>query len=115
MVGNIIDKIIKQRVNEILSTKKEVELPSNFIETDNFGEVIDKLIILHIRTWMLEDTITKEMSNEDVGVIKRKIDVCFKYKRPQFISALNKLLESAVVKGNSTVDSENVKLYKSER
>ena len=53
--GNSIEAIIKQTVHDVLA---KGDLPdSEYIETDNLGEVIEKLAIIHIRMWMLEDAI----------------------------------------------------------
>ena len=54
-IGETIEDLIKLKVDEILSKK---EMPdTEYIATDNLGEVIEKLVILHIRTWMLEDQL----------------------------------------------------------
>ena len=51
--GEFLDQSIKLAVGKVLS---EGEMPDTvYIETDNLGEVVEKLCILHIRTWMLED------------------------------------------------------------
>ena len=45
--GNLIDECIKETVNEVLSQR---ELPDvQYVETDNLGEVVEKLSILHTR------------------------------------------------------------------
>jgi galactitol-specific phosphotransferase system IIB component len=109
---DIIDESIKKYVAEICS-KKEIPDGGNFVETDNIGEVIDKLIIVHIRAWMLEDTIHNNISDADLALTKRKLDVCFKQKRPKLVEAINKLIDKAVIEGKSLVE-DNVKIYKSE-
>ena len=45
--GEKIEETIKLVVTETLSKSKEVEMPDDLIETDNIGEVIEKLSILH--------------------------------------------------------------------
>lgn len=109
MPKDIIDSRIKEYVNEICSKK---EIPDNveFVETDSLAEAIDKLIIVHIRTWMLEDCITKDISDEELGKLKRKIDICFKQKRPKLVEAINRLIEKSVVEGKSLVE-DSVKKY----
>ena len=109
-IGNSLDIFIKNKVKEICSQK---QIPENkeLIKTDNFGEVIDKLIIAHIRMWMLEDSITPEKSDTEIAQTKRKIDVCFKSKRPMFIEAINKMVDDAIINGKSLTE-ESVKLYK---
>ena len=107
--NDLIDLRIKQHVAEICSSK-QIPDTKEFIETDNFGEVIDKLIIVHIRTWMLEDKIHQDISDKELADLKRKIDKCFKRKRPQLVQALNRLVEKSVIEGKSLAE-DSVKIY----
>jgi hypothetical protein len=111
MVGEKIDDIIKNKVNEILNINKEVELPSDLIETDNIGEVIEKLSILHCRMWYLEDSISQAKSDSEIADLKRKIDICFKIKRPRYVEAINRMMDNSIKTGKSLVE-DSVKLYK---
>ena len=52
-VATEIEKLIQERVNEVLTDREMPELPVNIVATDNLGEVFEKLVILHIRTWFL--------------------------------------------------------------
>jgi hypothetical protein len=105
----ILDSYIKEKVDIILSNK---ELPdTNYIETDNIGEVLEKLVIIHIRMWMLEDAVQEAKTDEEIAEIKRKIDICFKQKRPRFVQAINIMLDSAIETGRS-LREDSVKLYK---
>jgi hypothetical protein len=107
--GNLIDECIKDTVNEVLSRR---ELPDvEYIETDNLGEVIEKLSILHTRMWMLEDAIQAAKSDSEVADLKRKIDICFKVKRPRLVQAVNLLVDNAISSGK-TLREDSVKLYK---
>lgn len=107
-----LESIIKNQVNKILNAAKEApDLPADIVATDNLGEVIEKLIILHIRTWFLEDMAGVAISDTELANIKRKIDICFKQKRPMYIQAINKMIDSAIVNGKS-VSEDSVKLYK---
>ena len=54
-LGETIEEIISHTVNKVLSENKVPEV--EYIATDNLGEIVEKLSILHIRTWMLEDAI----------------------------------------------------------
>ena len=110
-VALTIEECIKNKINEILSNGGVPELPDNLVATDNMGEVIEKLCILHIRTWFLEDMVGVAKTDEEVATIKRKIDICFKQKRPQYIQAINRMLDESIVKGKSLVE-DSVKIYK---
>ncbi len=108
----IFEKFIKHHVSKILSqTNKTPEL-IEYVKTDSIAEIIEKLIILHIRTWILEDKIGENYNNDNlVADLKRKIDICFKQKRPQLIQALNLTLNDAILNGKS-LQEDSVKLYK---
>jgi hypothetical protein len=109
LLAKSIEDLIIQRVNEVLSTKEYSDV--EYIETDSLGEVIEKLIILHIRTWMLEDAIQEAKSNDEIADLKKKIDICFKVKRPKFVEAINKITDNSIITGKS-ISEDSVKLYK---
>jgi hypothetical protein len=111
MVGEKIEEIIKNKVNEILTISKNVEMPNDLIETDNIGEVIEKLAILHCRMWYLEDSISSADSDSEIADLKRKIDICFKVKRPKYVQAVNRMIENSIVTNKSLVE-DSVKHYK---
>jgi hypothetical protein len=107
--GEVIDKCIEETIDEVLSRR---ELPDvEYIETDNLGEVIEKLSILHIRMWMLEDAIQAAETDAEIADIKKKIDICFKVKRPRLVQAVNILVDNAIATGRS-LREDSVKLYK---
>jgi len=107
--GDLIDQCIKETIEEVLSNN---ELPDvEYIETDNLGEVIEKLSILHTRMWMLEDAIQEAKTDKEIADLKRKIDICFKVKRPRLVQAVNLLVDNAISSGR-TLREDSVKLYK---
>lgn len=107
--GNLIDECIKETVNEVLSKR---ELPDvQYVETDNLGEVIEKLSILHTRMWMLEDAIQEATTNDEIAELKKKIDICFKVKRPRLVQAVNLLVDNAIAQ-NKSLREDSVKMYK---
>lgn len=112
-IATHIESIIKDRVVEILAKDKSnvPDLPVDLVPTDNIAEVIEKLVILHIRTWMLEDMIAAAKTDEEIGVIKKKIDICFKQKRPMYVQAINKMIDNAIVNGKP-LQEDSVKIYK---
>ena len=107
--GDVFDAAIKDTVNDVLI---KGEIPDiTLSETDNLGEVVEKLCILHIRTWMLEDAAQEATTDEELGLLKRKIDICFKQKRPRLVQAINRQVSDAIVNNKSLVEN-SVKLYK---
>jgi len=111
MIGENIENLIKSKVDELLTKSKEVDLPQDFIETDNIGEVIEKLCILHCRMWYLEDAIGEAVSDEELANLKRKIDICFKQKRPKLVEAVNRLIDNSIITNKSLIE-DSVKSYK---
>jgi hypothetical protein len=109
MLAETIEDAIQQTVHNVLSKR---EMPdTEYIATDNLGEIVEKLVILHIRTWMLEDQLPLAKDDAEIGVLKRKIDTCFKVKRPKFVQAINALVEDAILNEKS-LREDTVKLYK---
>jgi hypothetical protein len=111
MIGEKIEDIIYLKTKELLDNSKLVELPDDIIETDNLGEVIEKLSILHCRMWYLEDAISDAKSDYEIAELKRKIDICFKIKRPRYVQAINRMVENSIINGKSLVE-DSVKIYK---
>jgi hypothetical protein len=111
-LGMIIEDCIRETVSEVLFNR---EVPDcEYIETDNLGEVIEKLAILHIRMWMLEDLINASTSDRELADLKRKIDICFKVKRPRLVQAINLLVDNAII-NNKSLREDSVKIYNSDR
>lgn len=108
-LGDHIEKVIQETVNRVLAEKTIPDI--QYIQTDNLGEIIEKLAILHIRMWMLEDAIGEETDDQRLADLKRKIDTCFKVKRPKLVEAINILVDDAIRNGKS-LREESVKLYK---
>jgi hypothetical protein len=108
-IGESIEIAIKDTVDQVLSQRKLPEV--EYIATDNLGEIVEKLSILHIRTWMLEDAIQEASTDSEIAELKRKIDICFKSKRPKLVQAINALVEDAIV-NNKSLKEDSVKLYK---
>ena len=111
MIGEKIEDIIKNIVKETLDDGKSADKNVDLIQTDNIGEVIEKLSILHCRTWYLEDSIADAKTDEEVASLKRKIDICFKEKRPRLVEALNRMMEDSIRNGKSLIE-DSVKHYK---
>ena len=111
MISENIDSLIQNITTELLNKSIQVDLPDDLIETDNIGEVIEKLCILHCRMWYLEDAISDSTNDTEIAELKRKIDICFKQKRPTYIQAINKMIDQAITTEKSLIEN-SVKIYK---
>jgi len=111
MIGEKIEELIKNKVCEILNKNKNIELPDDLIETDNLGEVIEKLSILHCRMWYLEDAMADAKTDSELADLKRKVDICFKQKRPKYVQAINRMVDNAIINEKSLIE-DSVKKYK---
>lgn len=109
--GTFLDDFIKDRVAVVLENRQIPEEPAQYIETDNLAEVVEKLVILHIRMWMLEDTMREAKTDEEIAAIKKKCDICFKVKRPRYVEAINLMVDNSIQSGR-TLREDSVKLYK---
>lgn len=111
MISDAIEAAINKRINEIAENPKVVPDDVYYVYTDSLGEIVEKLAILHIRTWMLEDAIQAAQTPEEIASLKKKIDICFKIKRPALVQALNTLVDDAIRNGKPLME-DSVKHYK---
>jgi hypothetical protein len=104
-----IDKYIQSKVKNILNENKFPDYDD--VYSDTFSELIDKLIVVHIRLWYLEDAINIETDPIKVTELKRKADVTFKEKRPMLVKSLDKMIFN-LCSGKTKPIIENPKIYK---
>jgi hypothetical protein len=109
-----INKISELLLEEIAERFDKEPLNANDIEfSESFAEIMDRFIVLHIRMWKLEDAVAEAKSDQEVADLKRKVDYCFKDRRPKLTKAINSFLDVYVSKNHAKKFSEeNVKLYK---
>jgi hypothetical protein len=109
-----ITKISELLLEEIAERFDKESINSNDIEfSESFAEILDRFIVLHIRMWKLEDAIGEATSNDEIADLKRKVDYCFKDRRPKLTKAINSFLDVYVDKNHvKKFSEENVKLYK---
>jgi hypothetical protein len=110
-LGDMFGEYIEEWVQLTLKEYEGIPEAPEYVATDSIGEVMEKLVILHIRTWMLEDAIQIATTDAKIADLKRKIDICFKVKRPKLVEAINRMMEDAVVNGRS-LHEDSVKHYK---
>jgi hypothetical protein len=108
MIGKELDEYIQKKVKEILD---ETNFPNyDEIHSDSFSELIDKLVITHIRLWYLEDAMTIENDGEKILLLKRKADITFKEKRPMLVKSIDKIIIN-MCNGKFIPPLESPKLY----
>ena len=114
MSAERINKISKLLLEEIAERFDKEPLNIEGLEfSESFAEIMDRFIVLHIRMWKLEDAIAEAKSDSEVADLKRKVDYCFKDRRPKLTKAINSYLDVYVSKNHAKKFSEeNVKLYK---
>lgn len=109
---NNFDKISELLLIEAEKKFNDPNLLTCDIEfSDNFAELLEKLFILHCRMWALENKVAEAKNDEELAFVKRKIDWCFKDKRPKLIKVINLMLDN-YIKQNKPFSEENVKDYK---
>ncbi len=109
MIGKELDIYINNKVTEILNENRFPDYDE--IHSDSFSELIDKLIVVHIRLWYLEDSMSTESNPEQITSLKKKADITFKQKRPMLVNAIDKTIIN-MCKGKFNPESANPKLYK---
>ena len=110
-ISNVIETALTKKIQELLDVGVMPDVPNDLIATDSLSEVIEKLCILHIRMWFLEDRIAVATTDQELADLKRKVDICFKQKRPQYLQAINRMVDAAIVNDRSLVE-DSVKIYK---
>lgn len=114
MSNNNFEKISELLLDEISKRFDNEPINIDGLEfSENFAEMLDRFVVLHIRMWKLEDAISSAKNDGEIADLKKKIDFCFKEKRPKLTKAINFFLDSYVDKNhpNKKFSEENIKLY----
>jgi len=86
---------------------------SNIEWSDNFAEMLEKYIILHIRIWKIEDACGGSTDPQEIAELKKKLDFCFKDRRPKLTRAINCYLDAHINNQHiKKLNDGNVKQYK---
>jgi hypothetical protein len=111
---NRLEQISNLLLEEISTRFNQEPLDASDVEwSDNFAEMLEKYLILHIRMWKIEDACAESNDPQEVYDLKRKLDFCFKDRRPKLTKAINCYLDTYVSKNSTrTFDDGNVKQYK---
>ena len=109
-----VEKIGELLLEEIAARFDNEPLDISDLEfSESFAEILDRFIVLHIRMWKLEDAAGASKSDSELASLKRKIDYCFKDRRPKLIKAINSFLDIYINKRHiKRFSEENIKFYK---
>lgn len=113
-MNNNFEKISELLLEEISNRFDKESIDVDGLEfSENFAEMLDRFVVLHIRMWKLEDAIANAKNDTEVAELKKKIDFCFKDKRPKLTKAINFFLDSYVDKNHpkKKFSEENIKMY----
>lgn len=109
------DALIQEAIAVIMQ-QGDVDEGVQYIASETLGEVIEKLIILHVRCWNLEDEVgaaTDAGDAEHLAAQHVKLDEINKIVRPRLMAALTKLLVEAVIRNRTDLlGSGNLKQYR---
>ena len=111
-IGSTIDDYMRSVIKETLDKDKFPEYDN--IYTDTFSELIDKLSIVHVRYWYLEDAMsaaTKSGNDEELVLLRKKSESLFKEKRPMLVAGLDKLI-AKMISGEIKYTAISTKQYK---
>ncbi len=94
--------------------RHKVENECDFNPPVTLTYALERLAIIHVKLWMLEDQVRNELLTDAmVGEIKRKIDHLNGVMRPRLIAGLGEIFAKAVKEGNEELVREpNLKDYK---
>ena len=76
--------------------------------------IIERLVITHVKLYMMEDQVRNvNLTDAQVGEIKRKIDYWNGVQRPRLVEGIGEIFAKAVKEGNEELVREpNLKDYK---
>jgi len=100
-LDQLIRKVVEARIREakLAPTEHNAFEPERWSSPHNAGEAVNRLFMLNARQWHLEDLCCESNDNDlRYGDHKKRIERCFKTKRPELIRALNKHLKQATTR-----------------
>ena len=91
-----------------------INSPLEFNPPVTLTYALERLMILHVKLWKLEDLVRdNNMSFDEIGITKRQIDYLNGVVRPRIVAAIGEIFAKAVKEGNEELVREpNLKNYK---
>jgi len=110
--GWTISNLLEFAIDDVIvETKEDALNDTEYIASETIGEVIEKLIILHIRNWHIVDLL-REANEEDALALHEKAQFCCQVKRPRLMAALNQMIYELAKGKLELAQDMNVKQYK---
>jgi hypothetical protein len=109
----IIDELVRSYMHTA-GFRALVEKEFEFTPPVTLTYALERLAIIHVKLWMLEDQVRDEgLSDAQIGELKRKIDYLNGVQRPRIVAAIGEIFAQAVKTGNEELVREpNLKDYK---
>lgn len=85
---NLLDYLIRKFTSDAATKRESNPEDVQVIASETLPEVIEKLVILHVRLWHLEDRSRDTEDDSERGAIKAKIDHCNGVIRPRLLQAI---------------------------
>jgi hypothetical protein len=113
--GKLVDLFLEEKVKELCEkNKNSIEPPieeCKIIITDTFAEVLEKLVISHIRNWNNEtDARRPDATIEELGKNRLRETVVNGRQRPMLIQAISEIFDAAL-HGKLQIAQKSVKMY----
>ena len=96
--GEVIDNGIETYIKNLINKSKALEPPED-VRANDIGKVIEKLCILHCKVAHLQDELAKAEWHDNKAILNRQIFVYLNIQRPEYIKAINEMMDQAVLKG----------------
>lgn len=100
-LDQLIRKVVEARIREakLAPTEHNAFEPERWSTPHNAGQAVNRLFMLNARQWHLEDLCCESNDNDiRYGDHKKRIEHCFKTKRPELIRTLNQHLKRATTR-----------------
>jgi len=111
-VDEALEGLTAFRLRPLFSSSLPTTEGFDEVETDSFGQLIDKLLVVHIRYWNLENEMSSEMDDSVLASKRRASEPLFKLYRPMLVAALDKKIVNLLRQDLDSPSGQLPKSYK---
>lgn len=101
-LDELVRALVADRIHEaqVAPVEFNAHEPGRWSRPATAGEAVNRLFMLNARQWHLEDLCCASRADDArYGNHKKRIEHCFKTKRPELVRTLNRYLTRAVIPG----------------